>query len=42
MKNLFIFLVSIISLSATAQSFPDSQKDGKYMTVNGAKLWDRG
>jgi proline iminopeptidase len=32
---LFIFSVSNIS----AQSFPDSWKDGKYLTVNGAKLW---
>src|SRR5580765_5480111 len=31
----FIFTVSNIS----AQSFPDSWKDGKYLTVNGAKLW---
>lgn len=24
---------------AKAQTFPDSEKDGKYYTVNGAKLW---
>jgi len=32
---LFIFSVSFLS----AQGFPDSWKDGKYLTINGAKLW---
>jgi proline iminopeptidase len=26
-------------LYGSAQTFPDSQKDGKYIVVNGAKLW---
>lgn len=32
-----LFLGSVFYSSA--QSFPDSEKDGKYVTVNGAKLW---
>lgn len=32
---LFIFNLNFLS----AQSFPDSHTDGKYVTVNGAKLW---
>jgi proline iminopeptidase len=27
------------ALHGSAQTFPDSQKDGKYLLVNGAKLW---
>jgi proline iminopeptidase len=34
----FVVLFFII-LQATAQQYPDSQKDGKYILVNGAKLW---
>src|ERR1700712_3889311 len=33
------FFLFFIFLSAFAQPLPDSQKDGKYVTVNGAKLW---
>lgn len=35
------FLLTFLFLSAVsfAQSFPDSEKDGKYYTVNGAKIW---
>ncbi len=33
---LFFFFLALRSL---AQPFPDSQKDGKYVVVNGAKLW---
>lgn len=29
----------IMILTAGAQQYPDSQKDGKYILVNGAKLW---
>lgn len=29
----------LLAFQAGAQSFPDSEKDGKYVTVNGAKLW---
>jgi proline iminopeptidase len=39
MRILFISLACIVGLSAMAQNFPDSHKDGKYITVNGAKLW---
>ncbi|WP_243346868.1 alpha/beta fold hydrolase [Parabacteroides sp. FAFU027] len=35
---LFSFILSMVS-SLSAQHFPDSQKEGKYYTVNGAKLW---
>ncbi|WP_243346860.1 alpha/beta fold hydrolase [Parabacteroides sp. FAFU027] len=35
---LFTFILSMATV-LTAQHFPDSQKDGKYYTVNGAKLW---
>ncbi|GAB4298699.1 MAG: alpha/beta fold hydrolase [Ignavibacteriaceae bacterium] len=40
MKTFFtiIFLLTISVLVYT-QSFPDSEKDGKYYEVNGAKLW---
>ena len=40
MKKLFFLFCCIIALHANAQiTYPDSQKDGKYITVNGAKLW---
>lgn len=29
----------VLSFYLNAQNFPDSYKDGKYVTVNGAKLW---
>ncbi len=32
--SLLLFLTSLFS-----QTFPDSHKDGKYYTVNGAKIW---
>jgi len=41
MKNiisLFFFLLSSISLTAQV-IYPDSEKDGKYVTVNGSRLW---
>lgn len=38
MKKLF-FLLLVTSNISFAQSFPDSWKDGKYYTVNGAKLY---
>ncbi|MEO8768853.1 MAG: alpha/beta hydrolase [Ferruginibacter sp.] len=34
-----LFLLLVISNTSFAQSFPDSWKDGKYYTVNGAKLY---
>jgi Predicted hydrolases or acyltransferases (alpha/beta hydrolase superfamily) len=40
MKKIFAsFLVLFIFLVSEAQTYPDSQTDGKYITVNGAKLW---
>lgn len=33
------FLLLFLSTLSTAQPFPESQTDGKYYTVNGAKLW---
>lgn len=39
-KKLALLLVSFfIILNASAQTYPDSQNDGKYVLVNGAKLW---
>ena len=38
MKKL-LFLLIIVSHISLAQTFPDSWKDGKYYTVNGAKLY---
>lgn len=40
MKSILLILISLSSFfSLTAQTFPDSQTGGKYVTVNGAKLW---
>jgi proline iminopeptidase len=40
MKRLLFLFACIISLYAEAQIvYPDSDKDGKYVTVNGARLW---
>ncbi len=40
MKNIIVyFVVLLFSISIYAQSFPDSETDGKYYEVNGAKLW---
>jgi proline iminopeptidase len=36
LKVLFLILITI---TVRAQNFPDSQNDGKYYEVNGAKLW---
>ncbi len=33
------FLIIILTISNYAQNFPDSETDGKYYDVNGAKLW---
>lgn len=39
--KLFIksFLLIILTISIRAQNFPDSETDGKYYEVNGAKIW---
>ena len=40
MKTCFTFLFSlIIAITISGQTFPDSETDGKYFEVNGAKLW---
>ena len=40
MKKLFFLLSSVLALAAGAQiKYPDSHTNGKYVTVNGAKLW---
>lgn len=40
MKKLFFLLCCFFALAATAQiTYPDSQTGGRYVTVNGAKLW---
>jgi proline iminopeptidase len=33
------FLLFILTISIYAQNFPDSETDGKYYEVNGAKIW---
>jgi proline iminopeptidase len=38
-RVLAILILLFVSGYVTAQTFPDSQKDGKYFLVNGAKLW---
>jgi proline iminopeptidase len=40
MKQVLLFFICILSLYAHAQIiYPDSEKDGKYVIVHGAKLW---
>jgi proline iminopeptidase len=39
MKKILIVLSCFLNIVVGAQTFPDSHKDGKYVTVNGAKLW---
>lgn len=40
MKKFFFLFFCLITLFASAQlKYPDSQTDGTYVTVNGAKLW---
>jgi proline iminopeptidase len=40
MKRILAALILLfVSIYVTAQPYPDSQKDGKYVLVNGAKLW---
>ncbi len=40
MKKISLLVISFsLFVFANAQTFPDSEKDGKYYTVNGAKLW---
>ncbi|PBQ30643.1 alpha/beta hydrolase [Sphingobacteriaceae bacterium] len=39
MKNLLLAALFLTFTSSFSQSFPDSQTDGKFYTVNGYKLW---
>lgn len=40
MKNIITyFAVLLLSITLSAQNFPDSETDGKHYEVNGAKLW---
>jgi proline iminopeptidase len=38
-KIILAFCILFIALASFSQTYPDSQTDGKYITVNGAKLW---
>src|SRR5450432_4348030 len=38
-KGLSFTVLLFVSIAGFAQTFPDSQTDGKYILVNGAKLW---
>ena len=38
-KYLILFVSLLVVASINAQSYPDSEKDGKYYEVNGANLW---
>src|SRR5258705_13676998 len=39
MKKIFLLVFLFLNVKVHAQKLPDSFKDGKYVTVNGAKLW---
>jgi proline iminopeptidase len=39
MKKIFLFVFLYFTVELHAQKLPDSFTDGKYVTVNGAKLW---
>jgi hypothetical protein len=39
MKSILILIFSFLQFSVFSQTFPDSYSDGKYVTVNGAKLY---
>jgi proline iminopeptidase len=39
MKKLLVLAFIVLQFSVDAQNFPDSYTDGKYVTVNGAKLY---
>lgn len=38
-KIIFSLLIFSLSITTFAQNFPNSETDGKYYEVNGAKLW---
>ncbi len=39
MKKLIFLALLLLNLTIVAQTYPSSQEDGKYYTVNGYKLW---
>ncbi|MGZ3958412.1 MAG: alpha/beta fold hydrolase, partial [Flavisolibacter sp.] len=39
MKKYLLLFTCLLSLLAMPQHYPDSQKDGRFVTVNGARLW---
>lgn len=39
LKRVLFFCFLFYSIASVAQNFPDSETDGKYYTVNGARLW---
>ncbi len=39
MKKIFVFVLLLFQYTLYAQTLPDSYIDGKYVTVNGAKLY---
>lgn len=39
MKKIFLFSFVLLVTNLFAQTYPDSEKDGKYYTINGAKMW---
>lgn len=39
MKKIVLLSIILIATNLFSQTYPDSQKDGKYYTVNGAKIW---
>lgn len=39
MKKIVLISILFIATNLFSQTYPDSQKDGKYYTINGAKIW---
>lgn len=39
MKKIVLLSILFIATNLFSQTYPDSQKDGKYYTINGAKIW---
>ena len=39
LKKILLLTILLFETSLFSQTYPDSQKDGKYYTVNGAKIW---
>jgi len=39
LKKTLLFSILLIATNLFSQTYPDSQKDGKYYSINGAKIW---